>query len=117
MEFLTIIDVINLMGIETPLPLTHFSNMKSQGKLDGFPNPLITKVDRKQVFSKDRVIEWMNRAQKPPINLTLEFLKGTYAHPRLKSKWEARKMVARVNRPRTTTVKCLGEWNENRRIK
>ena len=48
MEVLTIIDVINLMGIETTLPLTHFSNMKSQGKLDGFPSPLSTKVDIQQ---------------------------------------------------------------------
>jgi hypothetical protein len=108
MDVVTIVDVLTLMGIETPLPTKHFNDLKYRGKLDGFPNPLHYKINKKKVFSKDRVLEWINKSQEPYVNLTIDFLKGAYAHPSLKSKWDAKKRVARVNRPKTKTVKCLG---------
>lgn len=106
-EFITQEEVIKLMGVNTTAPKSYFNNMKIRGNLEGFPRPL-QRVNRKTVYSKDRVIEWLNgKYNKPDF---LGFMAGHYAPDRLQTKWILKRMRARQNKPKTVTVRLKSEW-------
>ncbi len=109
-DFITQTEILKLMGINTTNTTSSFNNLRNRGKLEGFPKPLKQQYRRQAVYSKARVIAWLNGDNQNLANLAFEFLTGKYAPKTLKSKWKMRKMIARLNKPETVTVRCVGDW-------
>ncbi len=82
--------------------------MQNRGHLEGFPEPLKQKVNKKNVYNKARVIEWLNGKYTKPDYFG--FLTGKYAPFHLQTKWILKKMRAKQNKPKTVTVRVAGEW-------
>lgn len=110
METLTVISILKLLNVETQAPWYTFEKMQKQGLLDKFPKPLKTDFRKKRVFDKAKVLKWIEKNYQPPTNLIFEFLKGSYAPPTLQTKWTLRKQQAKLRKPKTVLMKCIGDW-------
>ncbi len=101
-------EVLELMGVTTTNHWSYFNNLQNRGHLEGFPEPLKQKVNKKNVYNKARVIEWLNGKYTKPDYFG--FLTGKYAPFHLQTKWILKKMRAKQNKPKTVTVRVAGEW-------
>ena len=107
-EVITQQEVLELMGVTTTNHWSYFNNLQNRGHLEGFPEPLKQKVNKKNVYNKARVIEWLNGKYTKPDYFG--FLTGKYAPFHLQTKWILKKMRAKQNKPKTVTVRCVGDW-------
>ena len=107
-DFITQQEVLELMGVTTTNHWSYFNNLQNRGHLEGFPEPLKQKVNKKNVYNKARVIEWLNGKYTKPDYFG--FLTGKYAPFHLQTKWILKKMRAKQNKPKTVTVRVAGEW-------
>lgn len=109
-DFITQTEILSLLGKSATNANKTLHNMINRGKLEGFPKPLKQRYRRQTVYSKARVLEYLNGNNQNKVNLAFEFLTGKYAPFHLQTKWILNKMRAKQNKPKTVTVKVAGEW-------
>jgi len=110
-EIITQQEVLELMGVTTTNHWSYFNNLQSRGHLEGFPEPLKQKVNKKNVYNKARVLEWLNGKYTKPDYFG--FLTGKYDQISIQNKRKAfRRIESKIGRPKpkTVTVRLVGDW-------